>query len=359
MINQCIVIPAYNPDNQLIDYVKKLISVGAQRIIIIDDGSKEECRLVFSEADKLAQVVLLTHAVNMGKGRALKDAFNYYLVHIMPSGLQGVITVDSDGQHTVQDIVKIDNEMRKFPNSLILGVRDFDDTTVPPKSKFGNKLTRIVLRLLIGGDITDTQTGLRGIPNKYLNEWTVLSGERFEYETTMLIDSIRSTIDVREVKIQTVYINDNKETHFNPIKDSIAIYKIIFGTFFKYITASAVSFIIDYGMFCVFILLLSFMNKTIAIWISTVVARVVSSLFNYALNKNIVFKSNSGKKTVVQYYLLCICQMVCSALLVNIFSNINVIPVQTAKIIVDICLFMISFQIQSRIIFKKKEAEYD
>ncbi len=352
----CIIIPSLNPDSGILNYIKELIENGFKKIILIDDGSREEYKAVFEEALKFDEVVLLTHSVNMGKGRALKDAFNYYYSYIKNSkkntlsNYRGVITVDSDGQHSVEDVIRLKETMESHPEALVLGCRDFDESTVPPKSKIGNKLTRIVLKLLIGGDVSDTQTGLRGIPDYLLEKFMVLYGERFEYETTMLIESIQSKIEIQEVKIKTIYINDNRETHFDPISDSIAIYRLIFSTFFKYIISSLSSFVVDYGLFCLLMIVLSVEPGQNKIWVSTIIARIFSSFFNYIVNKKLVFGETNGRQTIVYYYILCICQMLCSAYGVALLSKLVV--AQISKIIVDTCLFLISFKIQRSLIFR-------
>lgn len=348
----CVIIPTLNPDDKLIPYIEDLLQNGVSRILLINDGSRAELAPVFSALAAKEEVTLLTHAVNMGKGRALKDAFNYYLVHLADS-YDGVITVDSDGQHTVADVLRVHEMMQAHPEALVLGCRNFNDSSVPPKSKFGNKLTRIVLKVLIGGDITDTQTGLRGIPNALLGPYSVLPGERFEYETNMLIDAIKGSTPIREVEIETIYINDNRETHFNPLKDSIAIYSLILGTFVKYLGASLASFLLDYGLFCLLIALLPIAVDTTKIWTATIIARICSSLFNYTVNKNVVFKSTAGRKTLVQYYILAVCQMLCSAALVAFLNHNFQMVAQAGKLIVDTVLFLLSFQIQNRIIFKR------
>lgn len=143
IINVYIVIPAFNPDEKLIKYVNELINKGFNKILLVDDGSKQECKKIFHMLAERPECTLLTHAVNMGKGRALKDAFNYILVNNFREG--GVITVDSDGQHRVEDVTKLYQEMQNNPDSLILGVRDFNNPIVPFKSRFGNKLTKFVL----------------------------------------------------------------------------------------------------------------------------------------------------------------------------------------------------------------------
>ena len=220
-----------------------------------------------------------------------------------------------------------------------LGVRDFDDDSVPIKSRIGNKLTRIILKVLIGGDVSDTQTGLRGIPNRHLDKWVILPGERFEYETVMLIDAIQFSVKIHEVPIRTVYINDDQGTHFDPVKDSLAIYRTIFTTFLKYIMSAFLSFLVDYGLFCLIVVSLGSLQNDKKIWIATFLSRVCSSLFNYAVNKNVVFRAK-GKKTILKYYGLCMCQLVCSASLVSLVSEMGVAPVQFGKIMVDTILFL-------------------
>lgn len=234
-----------------------------------------------------------------------------------------------------------------------LGVRDFDDDSVPIKSRIGNKLTRIILKVLIGGDVSDTQTGLRGIPNRHLDKWVILPGERFEYETVMLIDAIQFSVKIHEVPIRTVYINDDQGTHFDPVKDSLAIYRTIFTTFLKYIMSAFLSFLVDYGLFCLIVVSLGSLQNDKKIWIATFLARVCSSLFNYAVNKNVVFRAK-GKKTILKYYGLCVCQLVCSASLVSLVSEMGVAPVQFGKIMVDTILFLLSFQVQKKWIFRKE-----
>ena len=145
-----LIIPALNPGYEFISYVKSLISNDFKRIIIINDGSSSDQEPIFQELSSFPECSVLTHAVNMGKGRALKDAFNYYLC-TYSSDFCGVITADSDGQHTVEDVIRIDNALIQDPTRLIWGVRNFDDSSVPFKSSFGNKLTRITIKALWGG----------------------------------------------------------------------------------------------------------------------------------------------------------------------------------------------------------------
>ncbi len=356
-----IVIPALNPGRGLIEYVDRLRSRGYKNILVVDDGSRDDCRYIFDEIEAKDGCEVLRHEVNMGKGRALKDAMTWFLDRYGAGAenhdIGGIITVDSDGQHIVEDVDKVAAAMKAEPDSLILGARDFNTDNVPSKSRFGNKCTIVALKLFIGGDIHDTQTGLRGIPEAMIERFSLLPGDRFEYETQMLIDAIHSNIRITEVPIQTVYINDNSETHFNPIKDSVRIYSVILGTFLKYTLSSLSSFLIDYGMFCLLLYILSGSGttKSRSIWIATIVARICSSLFNYTVNKKIVFKSRRGPVTIAMYFCLCAVQAAASAALVSLLSIPGILPPQISKMIVDTVLFVISYRVQKGLIFTDRK----
>lgn len=355
-----VIIPSLDPEKGLIEYVNKLIEAGFHKIIIVDDGSCIEKRAIFDELEKKAECILVRHAINLGKGRALKNAFNAYLNLPDVDSYCGVITVDSDGQHTIEDVIRVSGRLASDAsvgnNTLMLGSRNFDQENVPFKSKFGNKITRVTFNLLHGVKISDTQTGLRGIPTDVVKHVIDLSGERFEYETNMLIVAARSGIEIEEIPIETVYENNNEGTHFNPFRDSVAIYKLLFGTFFKYVLSSLSSFLIDIAVFQFALTLLKngMTQEAKAIIIATVIARIISSAYNYAINRSLVFHSSSGKLvSFIKYYILVILQLSCSAGLVVLFYNILGIPETVVKIIVDSVLFLVSYQIQKRVIFKK------
>ena len=349
--NSVLIIPALNPPPEVIPYVAELKTEGFERIIVVDDGSREEFKQIFDELRDVYGCDLFVHAVNMGKGRALKDSLNYYM-NTYSAEYKGVITVDSDGQHLAKDVVRLDDALGGDDRSLILGVRDFDQENVPFKSSAGNRITRNVLRLLAGVHVRDTQTGLRGMPNGIIPAYLTLTGERFEYETAMLIESARKGIPIREITIETVYLDGNKESHFNALRDSVRIYSLIFKMFFKYAVVSITSFLLDYGIFCLLAAALAGMADVKRIWIATAGARVISSLYNYLMNRKVVFKSDKGvRKTMVKYYALCAVQMCCSALLVLMAVRGIHWPAAAVKPIIDIVLFLLSYRIQSRWIF--------
>ncbi len=350
----CVIIPSLDPDEKLRGVADGLIEEGFSKIILIDDGSKPENKKYFPDN---AECIRLTHEVNRGKGRALKTAFSYVLENAQSMGVTGVITVDGDGQHRPSDIAECARRMMA-ENTVVLGVRDFSLDGVPKRSRFGNNTTSFVFRAVFGIRLSDTQTGLRAIPCEYLERLSEAEGERFEYETNMILMMKRSGISFVEEKIETVYIEENKTSHFRPIKDSLRIYGILI----KFILSSCASALIDMLAYFILHTLLVGVCGVYTIALSTVLARGISSASNMLINRNGVFKSSGGiKKTLFRYYALAIPIMISSALLVYLFSTLlgagqaNSLISTLIKLPVDTLLFFVSFRIQHNWVFSDKK----
>ena len=343
-----VIIPSYEPDGKLPALLQELSDGGFENIIIVDDGSGEAYKSIFDEADNFSSVTLLHHAVNMGKGRALKTAFDYVLCHF-PDAI-GAITADCDGQHSPECIRACAEALIENPGALIMGCRSFDGDDVPARSQFGNKLTRRVMKYLVGVSVSDTQTGLRGISASFMKSLLTLKGERFEFETNMLMETKKLGIQIIEVPIKTIYIEDNRTSHFNPIKDSIRIYM----TFGKFLFSSLSSSVLDLCLFSIFCALLKGRDLHMLnyITLSTVMARLLSAAYNYMINYKLVFESRGSLiKTLSRYVLLAVCQMSLSALLVNIIYPYIGGFETFVKIPVDIMLFFLSYVIQREFVY--------
>lgn len=353
--NVAVIIPSLNPDGQLEAVVDGLMAEGFTRILVVDDGSRADCRPTFDRLRQSPACTVLEHKVNQGKGRALKTAFTYYLSIQDTENLVGVATADADGQHLPEDIRRTAQALLEHPNALVLGTRDFDAENVPPKSRGGNKITTRVFYLLYGKTVRDTQTGLRGIPGAWLPACLGFSGERFEYEINMLIEAVRQKIPIQEVLIETVYFQGNRETHFRPVMDSLKIYRIMLASFLRFSCSALASSLLDQGLFAllqkfVFVAL----PMDVAIWSATVVARLISSLFNYTLNRRTVFHANGRHSaSLTRYYLLCFAQLALSALGVTALHALTRLDPSLVKLAVDTFLFFISYRIQARWVFRK------
>lgn len=350
--NIVILIPALNPDERLIAYANELTDAGFSKIVIVNDGSTKNAD-IFEKLSLNCKV--LTHVVNMGKGRALKTGINYILNQYSAKEIIGIITADSDGQHCVEDTVEVANQL-KHGHQVVIGCRNFTGSEVPFKSKFGNNLTMYLFAFLYGKRISDTQTGLRGLSYDILRECLTYTGERYEYEMHMLIETVTTDKDIVEVPIKTIYYDGNKESHFSVVKDSVRIYRVLLSRGIKYILSSLCGFVVDIVLFTVIVTaLLPILSASKAILISTVGARLASSVTNYIINRNVVFKGGDRIfQSGFRYFLLVIAQLLCSWILVTFLYASIKWNTTVLKVIVDTCLFFVSYKIQHRWIFSAR-----
>lgn len=352
--NFSLIIPSLNPDEKLALTVTSAITAGIDDIILVDDGSLEEKHHYFTELEEeYPQVTLLTHGINMGKGAALKTAFAFFLEN--RKGRDGVVTADSDGQHRIEDILACAHEMTNGERTVVLGCRNFNLENVPAKSRFGNKATSLVFRLFFGMKLSDTQTGLRAIPAEYIKIMMEAKGSRYEYETNMLILMGQHRIPYREIQIETVYYDGNSASHFRPIQDSVRIYGLII----KYIANSLASAVVDIIMFYLLGRFIFTGGDRIAVLLSTVGARVVSSIVNFGMNKRFVFENRSGMaRTFGRYVCLAVPVMLASWLTVyalSKFAGVDQLGRTILKIPVDTVLFLVSFRVQRIWVFADRQ----
>ncbi len=341
-----VVIPAYKPSQGFLGLLKELSgSKKFSAVVVVDDGSEKEYGAVFQKASELPGVVILHHYVNLGKGRALKTAFNYCLSpEFVLIYRGGVITADADGQHRVSDIIRISEALKKDPEKLVLGCRTFHNGTVPFRSRFGNTLSRIVYRWLCGVNVSDTQTGLRGLPFDFLRTCCRITGEGYEYETNMLLEAKQQKIAIKEIPIETIYENNNAGSHFNPLKDSLKIYSVIF----KYSLSSVISVLVDYFVFY-------FMWRNgHSVLPATYTARLCSAAVNFGINRNVVFRYK-GKLAgqLFKYLLLVFFSGTISGIGVSLLKKAFPVSVTVLKAILELFLYFANFYIQRVYIFSK------
>lgn len=336
-----ILIPAYKPDDKLVALTDQLLTHDDLKLVVVDDGSGEAFRPVFEALDK--RVTLISYPDNKGKGGALKTGIRYIMDH-MPE-CERLVTADADGQHRYADIRRVLDKSEEMPGALVLGSRAFDGD-VPLRSRFGNAMTRQVFAIASGVKVRDTQTGLRGFDRDGMRLFVDVPGDRYEYEINMLLTAARAEMPIYEVTIETVYLNDNESSHFNPLKDSLRIYACIL----KFACSSLICFGIDYVLFQ---LLRTFIPLT---WVSNLLARIVSASVNFTLNKKLVFKGNEKTLPAVLKYaaLAVFIYLIDTAILALLYEKLSWSR-YVVKIISGVLGYLISFSVQGRIVYRKQK----
>lgn len=339
-----VLIPAREPEMRLLGLVRELVATGFGAVIVLDDGSSPACAEIFEASARIAGVHRLRHAVNLGKGRALKTGINYFL-NDLPE-FTALVTADADGQHTPADIVRVAQALPVARDRAVLGARQFA-RDVPLRSKFGNLLTRQIFRLATGARLRDTQSGLRAFPRKMLANLLLLDGERYEYEMTVLAHLCRSGQRPLEVPIETVYIEGNRSSHFDPIRDSMRIYFVLLRFFASSLVASG----IDFAGFSIAYAL------THNVLASVIVGRL-SSLVNFALNKRFVFQSGVPlPRALLRYYLLVLAVAAVAYGSIRGLTGYLGWNVFATKLGVDSLLSLASFSIQRTLVFPVAEKD--
>jgi glycosyltransferase involved in cell wall biosynthesis len=299
---------------------------------LINDMADELC-------DKNKGIKIIEHDFNQGKGAALKTGLRYALL----SNCQWIVTADADGQHLPDDILNVLKKGCTCGNDIVLGVRTFDKST-PLRSRFGNCLTKFFFRILYGGNIRDTQTGLRFIPRSHFEEMLSIPHNHYEFEFASLIKSIKNG-NVQQIPIKTVYEPGNPTSHFNKFLDSARIYWVLA----RSVVVSTSTTIVDISFFMLF---QQFIENTLACILAS---RTVATIFYFYLARSFVFKSRTE---FLRQFLLFSLLVLANALILSPIVDFFYHRTEFAKGIIYIFLTMIFYfinlNIQRWIIFRDR-----
>lgn len=336
-------IPAYKPEPAVVDIARELAaSAQFQAVVVVDDGSGEGSREIFDRLRALDGVQLIGHYVNLGKGAALKTGFNH--VACSAPDAVGVVTLDADGQHLVQDVLRVAEELVRSPGNLVMGAREFA-AGIPLRSRFGNIVTRGVMRVLGGLSLRDTQSGLRGIPMGLVPVLLRLKTTGYDFELDMLLRAKEQGTAIAEVPIQTVYIDENRSSHFNPFLDSLKIYMV----FIRFNLSSLLAVLIDYSVFSLVLPVIGH------ILYSQFVARACCGLVIFFVNRGFVFKSDKNiRRSMVLYFAALFVFGIISYGIIKLILMYVDMPVVLAKAIAEGGLYVVSFMVQREFIFSRK-----
>jgi len=360
MKNCVVVIPALNPPKSLLSYLRQMQAKGFERIVIVDDGSRTDKLPLFARAERLGCVVL-HHEENRGKGQALKTAFSYYLAHCAGES-DGILTVDVDRFVPVVDLEKMASSLHNIQRmgscALVVGVRNFASARASKFDRNMNTVTRTIYRMLLGAELQDPLSGTLGIPDLRVDACLKVRGSGYEYESALLIEMEKDGL--AQVPIHYPVEQADTETHYRKGKDTFRIMVILFRNLILYGLTSLTASLADVLLFGLFSRTL-FADAPLSLVKSTILARILSASLNYVLTKRFVFRTGGGAQERARsaglFMLLSGAQCLCSAFSVQALAGLGGSDIGW-KVVVDLVLFFISYQIQRRYIFrdgKKKE----
>lgn len=338
-----VLIPAYQPDDKLIELLERLKD--RFLTVVINDGSSPDKAGIFESARKLGCVVI-EHEKNKGKGAALKTGIKYLNDSVGAEADAVLVTADADGQHKYEDILAVANAARSKSGKLVLGCRTLKD--MPLRSRAGNTLTRFAFIASTGLKLSDTQTGLRGMSRELWERMLSVEGDRYEYEMNMLLELENLDVRYYEVPISTVYIDNNSSTHFNGFTDGVKVFSRVLSRLVKYCASSIVCAGVDYTAYLLLMMWLTPQYSFIG-------ARLISSVLNYELNRNAVFKTHPSAVNALKFTILVVFVMITGSLAVKYLVSIGVGSL-IAKLATDAVLFVFNYIVQNRLIFRHSKA---
>ena len=335
-----VLIPAYEPDARLIALLDALRATAPEaQLLVVDDGSGSAFVPAFDAARQRGCVVL-SHPVNRGKGAALTTGFRFITEHA-PG--EDVVCADADGQHSPADVLRVAACLQDGAE-LVLGVRAFTGT-VPLRSRFGNALTRTLVRLATAHDVRDTQTGLRGYAAGQLPWLLSVPGERFEYELAVLLQAARRGLPIDQLPIETIYLAGNASSHFRPVVDSLRVY----GPLLPFLLSSLGAFAVDTAA------LLVLHALTGALLLPVVGARLLSASVNFAVNRRVVFRAGGctgSGRSALRYGVLAAVLLAANYEVLRALAELG-LALLPAKLLTEAGLLTVSYLAQRHLVFTR------
>lgn len=211
-MNYVILIPAYNEAGTIRDVVERSLRYSG-KLIVIDDGSSDGTTELLTSLP----VTVLRHARNQGKAASLWDGFRL----AMDMDVDGVITLDGDGQHVPEEIPALMAAARQHPGHLIVGSRLWNREAFPPARYRANRIANFWIAWAAGQPLEDSQSGFRVYPTALLRQLLARGrhASGFVFESEVIIDAARLGHPCLPVRISAIYHRGARPSHFHPLRD--------------------------------------------------------------------------------------------------------------------------------------------
>lgn len=211
-ISYCVGIATYNNARTLAKVIGDTLNY-SENVVVVNDGATDETPEILASFGE--RITVINHPKNMGKGMALRTAFDW----AREKNFDNIITIDSDGQHFPEDIPLFLQAISKEENTLLIGARNMNQDHIPGKSSFGNRFSNFWFWFETGIKLDDTQSGFRLYPVGKMEKrkyWT----RKFEFEIEVIVKAAWEGIPVKNIPVQIHYDSpDVRISHFRPFQD--------------------------------------------------------------------------------------------------------------------------------------------
>ncbi len=215
-----VVIPAFNEYATIREVTLDALQF-VDMVIVIDDGSIDGTATVIEDLP----ITILSNSFNMGKAASLWRGFQ----HALDQGMQGVITLDGDGQHSPEDIPRLLARAEENPQALIIGARSGSWNRHTWHRRMANKIADFWVSWASGYGIADSQSGFRVYPSSLLRQANVKHDKTrsFVFESEILIEGSKLGYFSHPVCIESKHRQAMRVSHFRPVLDIVRITKMV------------------------------------------------------------------------------------------------------------------------------------
>lgn len=217
-----VVIPAFNEAATIADIVARALR-HTETVIVVDDGSRDGTVAALVDLP----VTLIENDANLGKAATMARGF----AAARERSMEAVITLDADGQHPPEEIPRLMAAAVEHPGDIIVATRLMGREQMPRSRRFGNRQADFWISWAAGYPIRDTQCGYRLYPMSLLEHLAVPDGpgNRFVFESEVLIEAVRMGSYVRGISIDTIYGRSPRGSHYRAAADTFPIILMVAG----------------------------------------------------------------------------------------------------------------------------------
>jgi glycosyltransferase involved in cell wall biosynthesis len=210
------VIPAYQDETHIGDIVRRTLE-RLDHVLVVDDGSSDQT----GQRARQAGAEVIVHDQNRGKGEAIKTGLGHWLNR----DVTWVSLLDSDGQHLPEEIDRFMAAAASATRpTFFVGTRMNNIAGMPFIRRVVNRYMSRRISRLCGQKIPDTQCGFRMLDRQLIPE-LLGGGDRFDYETEVLIIASRKGYQIESVPITTVYTDQLSK--IRPVRDAVRFFKLM------------------------------------------------------------------------------------------------------------------------------------
>ena len=194
-----VILPAYNEETRIQPVIEEIAEKG-YKMVIVNDGSSDNTLKVIRDSQRKypKNIFIYSHIINRGVGMAMQTGFDAVLKY----NPKYIVNMDSDGQHSVDDLENVLEPLITGRAQAVIGVRPLKD--MPLSRNFANAVMNLLTRIFYGVSVSDSQTGFRAITAEALEKINI-NARGYLISSEFIREVNDNNIPFEEVPIKTIY----------------------------------------------------------------------------------------------------------------------------------------------------------